>query len=220
MPAPLLKKLPRPGLYLITPDGITADPDGLNKIRSLLTSSDCIALLQYRDKLANLKTQISFATHLQSICKAAAVPLIINDDAQLAASINAAGVHLGKDDTPYTEARSILGQQAIIGVSCYNDLERADLAAKAGADYLAFGCMFISKTKTKAIKCPLSILQQAKLRFSQPLVAIGGISAQNSRPVLVAGANYLAVISGVFSSDDPKARIAEYRYLFTQTEQA
>ncbi len=216
MPAQFFDQLPRPGLYLITPDGISNDPDGLAKIQSLITSNDCIALLQYRDKLANLKTQSAFVSQLQSICQAATVPLIINDDVQLAVAIKAAGVHLGKDDMPLGEARSILGKQAIIGASCYNSLQLAKNAVMAGADYLAFGSMFTSKTKPKAVKCSLSTLQQAKLRLSQPIVAIGGITTENGISVLAAGADYLAVVTDIFSSNEPTIQVTGYQNLFKE----
>lgn len=217
MPAQFFDQLPRPGLYLITPDGISDDPDGLAKIQSLITSSDCIALLQYRDKLANLKTQLTFVSQLQSICQAANVPLIINDDVHLAAAIKAAGVHLGKDDMPLGEARSILGKQAIIGASCYNNLQLAESADRAGADYLAFGSMFTSQTKANTIKCPLSVLRRAKQQFTQPLVAIGGLTAQNSKPIIAAGASWLAVISDIFSATDPAASLPGYQAFFIKS---
>jgi len=210
-----LSKLSKPGLYLLTPNGISDDPRGLDKIHSLLTASDCVTLLQYRDKLANHKTKFNFASKLQAICKTTNVPLVINDDVQLALRVKAAGVHLGKNDMPPEQARDILGRQAIIGASCYQQLERAEQAVMAGADYLAFGSMFASKTKPTATRCSLSVLQQAKAKFRQPLVAIGGLTTENINPVLSAGADWAAVISDVFTAENSALVLNKYQDIFT-----
>jgi len=192
---------PRRGLYLVTPD----EPDTarlLLRVLPLLPLGP--ALLQYRNKAAAPARRREQALALLGVCRRAGVPLIVNDDAALAHEIGAAGVHLGRDDGGVAAARKVLGADAIIGVSCYDDLDRAATAAAAGADYLAFGAMYASASKPQARRAPLSVLRDAA-RFGLPRVAIGGLTPDNAGPVLDAGADFLAVIGGVFDAADPPA---------------
>jgi thiamine-phosphate pyrophosphorylase len=130
------------------------------------------------------------------------VPLIINDDAQLARAIGAAGVHLGGADMPLAEARALLGTDAIIGISCYNKFETALDAAAAGADYVAFGSAFPSLTKPGAVRAPLTLYRRAKAGLRIPVCAIGGIDAGNAPFLIDCGVDMLAVISGIFAQND------------------
>jgi thiamine-phosphate pyrophosphorylase len=171
------------------------------------------AVLQYRDKTADAARRHAEALALAQICAEHRVPLIINDDIELTAAAGAAGVHLGADDADVASARAQLGAAAIIGVSCYDSLERAREAALAGADYLAFGAFFPSPTKPMARRPAPGLLTAAK-RFGKPLVAIGGITADNAQPLLDAGADFLAVISGVFAAADPESAARRYAQLF------
>ena len=192
---------PRRGLYLITPD----EPDTarlLLRVLPLLALRP--ALLQYRNKAVQPERRREQALALLGVCRRAGVPLIVNDDARLAHEIGAAGVHLGADDGAIVEARALLGDDAIIGASCYDDLERATTATAAGADYLAFGAMFASGTKPAARRAPLSVLRDAS-RFGLPRVAIGGLTPDNAGDALAAGADLLAVIGAVFDAPDPVA---------------
>jgi len=192
---------PRRGLYLVTPD----EPDTarlLLRVLPLLPFGP--ALLQYRNKAAPAAKRREQALALLGVCRKAGVPLIVNDDARLAHEIGAAGVHLGRDDGDVAAARKVLGPDAIIGVSCYDDLDRAAVAAAAGADYLAFGAMFASGTKPQARRAPLSVLRDAA-RFGLPRVAIGGLTPDNAGEALAAGADLLAVIGAVFDAADPAA---------------
>src|SRR5688572_20610018 len=175
---------PRRGLYLITPD----EPDTarlLLRVLPLLALRP--ALLQYRNKAASPDRRREQALALLGVCRRAGVPLIVNDDAGLAHEIGAAGVHLGRDDGEVAPARKLLGAEAVIGVSCYDDLDRAAAAAAAGADYLAFGAMFASTTKPQARRAPLSVLRDAA-RLGLPLVAIGGLTPDKARGALASGA--------------------------------
>ena len=192
---------PRRGLYPITPD----EPDTARLLlRVLPVLALKPALLQYRNKAARPALRREQALALLGVSRRAGVPLIVNDDAQLAHEIGAAGVHLGAADGAIAPARALLGRDAIIGVSCYDDLDRAAAAAAAGADYLAFGAMFASGTKPQARRAPASVLRDAA-RFGLPRVAIGGLTPDNAGDALAAGADLLAVIGAVFDAPDPAA---------------
>lgn len=201
------------GLYLITPD----ETDGerlLARVAPLLPFAAC---LQYRNKHVDATRRERQASGLRALCRAAGVPLIVNDDAALAARTGADGVHLGEHDGDVTEARARLGDDAIIGVSCYDDILRAGTAMRAGADYIAFGAFFPSPTKPHARRAAPALLQAAA-GFGLPRVAIGGITPDNARPLIAAGADLIAVISGVFDAPDPVAAARAYRACFAPPE--
>ena len=162
------------------------------------------SLVQYRNKTADFEQQLWEAQDLQTLCRSLNVPLIINDHVEIAKKVNACGVHLGKDDCQIKSARKILGEKAIIGVSCYNRLDLAIKAQESGADYVAFGSFFASATKPNAPSAPLSLLSQAKQRLHIPVVAIGGITANNCQELIQAGADMVAVIEGIFNTSDIK----------------
>jgi thiamine-phosphate pyrophosphorylase len=205
MPHPLLA---RPGLYAIT-DG--PRDDLLVACEGALDGG--AILLQYRDKTHDAARRLQEARALVALCARFGVPLIVNDDVELAASAGAAGVHLGEDDVDFASARARLGADAIVGVSCYDSLERAQTLAAAGADYLAFGAFHPSPTKPNARKATLSLLRDAKA-FALPLVAIGGITAENGGAIVDAGADYVAVISAVFRAKDVRAATRAFSALF------
>ncbi len=193
------------GLYLITPD----EADSARLLARVAPLLPLAACLQYRNKNADAALQQQQASALRALCEQAGVPLIINDDAQLAATIGADGVHLGEHDGDLATARRVLGGDAIIGVSCYDDLDRAEYAAAGGADYLAFGAFFASPTKPNAPRAASTLLREAA-RFRLPRVAIGGITPDNARVLIAAGADLIAVISGVFDAPDPLAAAQAY----------
>lgn len=203
-------KLPRSGLYAIT-DG--PRPDLRAAAQSALRGG--AAILQYRDKTADAARRRDEVRALVGLCEKYAVPLIINDDVELAADTGAAGVHLGEGDADPRAARSRLGTSAIIGVSCYDSLARAREATAAGADYLAFGAFFPTATKPNARRAAPGLLREAQ-ELGLPRVAIGGITTDNARPLLDAGADFLAVVSGVFGERDIKAAARGYAALFTK----
>jgi thiamine-phosphate pyrophosphorylase len=203
------RSLPRSGLYAIT-DGPRADLTAT--VETVLGAG--AALLQYRDKSIDAARRRVEATGLQRLCRRFGVPFIINDDVDLAAAVGAAGVHLGEHDAALAAARSRLGRDAIIGVSCYDSLERAQAGAAAGADYLAFGAFFPSPTKPHPRRATPELLRAAKA-LGLPLVAIGGITPDNAQPLIDAGADFIAAISGVFGAADPGATARRYADLFT-----
>ena len=164
-------------------------------------------LVQYRDKRDDHAARLAQAVALRELCHAAGVPLIVNDDVALAAESGAAGVHLGEHDGSLAVARERLGRDAIIGVSCYDDPARARQAAGEGADYVAFGAWFDSPTKPNARRAGPARLG-ATADLGVPRVAIGGISRDNARIPIAAGAQFVAVISDVFDAPDPRAAAA------------
>jgi thiamine-phosphate pyrophosphorylase len=154
------------------------------------------------------------AAALQPLCAQYGVPLIINDDWRLAAALKADGAHMGEDDGELAAARTALGPGAILGASCYGNLERAERAVAAGASYVAFGAFFVSPTKPHARAASPQVLRDAA-RLGVPRVAIGGITPDNGWLLAQAGADLLAVISGVFDAPDPALAVRAYRACFT-----
>ena len=174
-------------------------------------------LIQYRDKSTDTAKRLHEAQQLKALCQCYNVPLIINDDLELAVQLGL-GVHLGQQDGSIALARQRLGQDAIIGATCHNSLEFAKQAATQGASYLAFGAFYPSSTKPLAQSAELSTLTQAKQLFNLPIVAIGGITLDNARPLIDAGADYLAVISDIFAlpTRDISQRTRAYSLLFSK----
>jgi thiamine-phosphate pyrophosphorylase len=170
-------------------------------------------LLQYRDKTTDATRRRQEADELATLCARHGVPLIINDDVALAKESGAAGVHLGVQDVSIAEARAVLGPEAIIGVSCYGSLERARQMRDEGADYLGFGAMYPSTTKPHAPVTTHDVLTQA-CQLGLPVVAIGGITPDNARPVIDAGADYIAVVSALFAAPDIQAATRRFADLF------
>ena len=155
-----------------------------------------------------------FARALNALCREHGVAFLINDDVRLAGTIGAAGVHLGRDDPDIGAARAVLGASALIGVSCYNELARAQAAQDAGADYVAFGRFFPSRTKPQAVPAAPELLRAARTALKIPIVAIGGITPENGASLIAAGADALAVIEGVFNQSDIRAAAERYARLF------
>lgn len=166
-------------------------------------------VVQYRDKTEDSARRKLEALALAALCREEGVAFIVNDDVALAAAVAADGVHVGRDDTAVAAAREQLGEKAIIGVSCYDDLERARRALAAGADYLAFGSVYPSVTKPQSGIAPLSIFREARALTDKPLVAIGGITAANAAAVTAAGADAIAVINAVFAAEDIRQAAAD-----------
>jgi len=187
------------GLYAIT-QNIVDSNHLIDSVGQALAGG--VRILQYRNKSGDAALRLSQASALQSLCKQWGALFLINDDIPLAARLQADGVHLGREDGAIAAARSQLGARAIIGASCYNDIELARQARAAGADYVAFGAMFASGTKPGAVHAPLAILGQAR-ELGLPVVAIGGITPGNASEVIAAGADAIAVINGIFAASDP-----------------
>jgi len=203
------------GLYAVTPDGLE-DRDLLAEVEEALLGG--ASLVQYRNKDAASQVRRRQAQALLALCRHRGVPLIINDDAALAAAVGADGVHIGREDGSTAEARAQVGARAIIGVSCYNELERARIAQQSGADYVAFGSFFPSGIKPAAARASLRLLREAKREVALPIVAIGGITPDNAARVVAAGADSIAVISALFHAPDVRAAALELSRLFSECE--
>ena len=174
-----------------------------------------VRVIQFRCKNIPSKERTQRAAELATLCCRRGVLFIVNDDIELAKVAGADGVHLGREDASLTQARDRLGPGAIIGVSCYNELARALTAQAQGADYVAFGSFFASRTKPQAVHADIELLREAKKKLHIPIVAIGGITPENGASLIAAGADALAVIEGVFGQADIKAAAQQYARLFT-----
>jgi thiamine-phosphate pyrophosphorylase len=202
-------KFPRTGLYAITQTDHKTIDMILEEVAAAIRGG--AAVVQYRDK--NPIDAALLARELVKLCHRRNVPLIINDDVDLAVQSGADGVHLGKEDGHLAEARKRLGADAIIGVSCYDSVERAIEAEREGATYVAFGRFFPSSSKPLASPAHIDTLGQAKRMLHIPIVAIGGILPGNGAPLLEAGADLLAVIGGIFDRQ-PEQSARAYLPLF------
>jgi len=204
------------GLYAITPQvpnqTSRTTPPLATQVEQAIAGG--ARLIQYRNKGGDPAERLRTARSLLTVCRAAAVSLIINDDLDLAAWIGADGVHLGRDDPDPREARRRLGPAAIIGVSCYDRLQRALQAQAIGADYVAFGRFFPSATKPLAVQATPELLRRARRHLTVPLVAIGGITPENGAVPIVAGADMLAAVDAVFDRSDIRAAAAAFDALF------
>ncbi len=201
------------GLYAVTPDIADTD-DLLRRVYAALRGGT--RLVQYRNKQAGPALRREQAAILVTLCHEHAARLIVNDDLALALESGADGVHLGREDGGLAAARTALGPQKILGVSCYNDMERAREARRQGADYVAFGSVFPSSTKPDTIPAPLTLLAQAKATCGLPVCAIGGITLQNAPQLIAAGADLLAVVSDLFGASDIQSRAAAFTHLFPE----
>jgi len=188
------------GLYAITDENLIPEQHFNQAIESALQGG--AKIIQYRDKSNDQNKRLRQAKALRLLCRQYKSLCIINDDIELAKIVDADGVHLGKDDSSLAKAREALGDEAVIGVSCYNDLTLAINAEKDTADYVAFGAIFSSTTKPDATIASLDIISQAKRQLSIPVCTIGGITEDNLQQVVQHGADMSAVISSLFSSSD------------------
>jgi thiamine-phosphate pyrophosphorylase len=198
LPRKSFKKLK--GLYAITDERLISEQDFDKKVEQALLGGANI--IQYRDKSNDTKKRQQQALSLRQLCEKHNALCIINDDIQLAKLVSAHGVHLGKNDTSLITARDVLGKDAIIGISCYNDLSLALSAEKNGADYVAFGAIFPSPTKPNAAVAGLDIITQAKKILSLPICSIGGITKDNIHLPILSGTDMTAIISSAFACDD------------------
>lgn len=200
------------GLYVITRP-VPGGPDALAEAVEQAIAGGAV-LVQYRDKSGDAGRREKEAGAVLEVCRAGDVPLVVNDDVDLARRVGADGVHLGADDPPIAKAREALGEEAVIGVSCYNELDRARNAETAGANYVAFGSFFPSPTKPDAVRAGPELLREGRRTLSVPLCAIGGITPENGARLVRAGADLVAVLSGVFDGPDVREAARRYATLF------
>jgi thiamine-phosphate pyrophosphorylase len=205
------------GLYVITEDRPPADRPVAAGVEAALRGG--ARVVQYRDKSEDRARRLEEARALKRLCGDHAALLLINDDVELAAAVAADGVHLGRDDPDLAGARARLVAGSLIGITCYNQFERAQQAAAQGADYIAFGSFYPSPTKPQAVHADPELLRRAKRELSLPTVAIGGISPENGAALVRAGADMLAVISAVFAAPDITAAARAFNPCFTAVEE-
>ncbi len=204
-----MSTLPRNGIYAIT-DG---QPQRLIE-RSEQALAGGVAMIQYRDLSKDHPRRLAEASALAALCARYGRPLIIDHDLALARAVGAAGVHLSQADGNPDAVRAMLGADAIVGVSCYASPELATVAARAGASYVSFGAFFPSPTKPDAGRAPLDLLRQtAALGIAR--VAIGGITPDNGRLLIDAGADFIATVSALYGANDTRAAAVDMAVLFT-----
>ncbi|WP_353206233.1 thiamine phosphate synthase [Sphingorhabdus sp.] len=183
-------------LYLISP--LEVGGDFPVQLEAALSAGP-VAAFQFRVKDVDQHEAAALAEPLQAICAAHDVAFIVNDSVALAKRLKADGVHLGQGDGDVSEARELLGRDAQIGVTCYNSRHLAMEAAEAGADYVAFGAFYPTQTKSVEHIADLDTLQKWSLVTEVPCVAIGGITADNAKPLIDGGADFIAVSNAVWT---------------------
>ncbi len=200
-------------LYLLTPPVIEDVPAFCEVLKETLAAAP-VACLQIRLKDIENSALIQAGKAITATCHAAGVEVILNDHPDLVAEIGADGAHIGQEDMDYFSSREVLGGDAIIGVTCHNSKELAFAAAKAGADYVAFGAFFETPTKAPKARAELEILSWWHEAVEIPSVAIGGITVENADQVIAAGADFIAVSSGVWAHPDgPAAAVSRLSQL-------
>jgi thiamine-phosphate pyrophosphorylase len=188
------------GVYALTPD--LPDTAALSARTDLALAGGASAI-QYRNKTASAELKLQQAVALRALCSARGAIFIVNDDVELARAVGADGVHLGRDDASVVAARARLGPAAIVGVSCYDEIERAQSAIAAGGDYVAFGSFYPSLVKPNAVRPSPRLIAESKARWPAiSVVAIGGITTANAAPLIAAGADAVAVISALYDAPD------------------
>lgn len=193
-------------LYLLTPPRID---DAFPALLEQTLDAGRVSALQIRLKDHSEAELRTFLPRLIEIAQARGVAAIVNDSPDLAKEFSADGVHIGQEDTPYDEARAIMGRTGIVGVTCHASRDLAMKAGEKGADYVAFGAFYPTQTKEPKAHASLDILEWWSEIFEIPCVAIGGITLDNAAPLIAAGADYLAVSSGVWAHPDGPQRAVE-----------
>ena len=207
-------ELPTTRLYLISPEHLEHPAIFADELRAACDGGD-VAAFQLRLKNADDDAIARAADTLRPICQQRGVAFFMNDRPDLAVKLDCDGVHVGQDDMSYAEARRIVGPDRQVGVTCKASRHLAMDAAEAGADYVAFGAFFHSNTKTVTTPASLDIVEWWSGLMEVPCVAIGGITVENCRPVIAAGADFLAVAGGVWNyKSGPRDAVARFNEIF------
>jgi thiamine-phosphate pyrophosphorylase len=201
------------GLYLVTPDW-----DDTKKMLEVTEAGlrGGAALVQYRHKTASAELRREQASQLQALCRRFGRPFVVNDFIELCIELDADGIHVGGTDMTVAEVRAALGPSKILGASCYGSMQLARDAWQAGASYVAFGGFYPSRVKKYEVTTQPEIVAQAKREIPLPNVVIGGMTHQNSVPLIAQGADMVAAISSVYMTDDPEAAARTFAALFTR----
>lgn len=199
------------GLYVVTPDWDDTDTLVDATEQALMGGAQ---LVQYRHKTADALLRREQAAALLDICRKYAVPFIVNDHVDLCLEIDADGIHVGGTDQSVAAVRALVGPDKIVGASCYGTFQLAVDAQAAGASYVAFGGFYPSRVKKYDFKTPVEIVSQAKAVLTVPVVVIGGMTQENSLPLIAEGADMVAAISSVFMADDVEAAARQFADAF------
>jgi thiamine-phosphate pyrophosphorylase len=199
------------GLYLVTPDW--------DDTQKMLAATEAglrggAAIVQYRHKTASPELRREQASQLLALCRRYGKPFIVNDFVDLCLELDADGIHVGGTDISVAQVRAAVGPSKIIGASCYGSMELARSAHQAGASYVAFGGFYPSRVKKYEVSTPPEIVAQAKKEIPVPNVVIGGMTQENSVPLVAQGADMVAAISSVYFADDPEAAARAFVQLF------
>ncbi len=206
-------------LYLVTPPAF--DPEAFKRELEAALGGGDVACLQLRLKGASDDAVRRAARALMPVCHAREVAFILNDRPDLAAALGADGVHIGQEDSDYASARAAIGSAGIVGVTCHDSKHLAYEAAEQGADYVAFGAFFPTATKEPKTRADVDLLRDWSLSMTVPCVAIGGITVENCAPLVEAGADFLAVVNGVWGfPSGPAAAVAAFNEIFARTPRA
>ena len=198
-------------LYLLTPAAIEPASFAETLKRAVDAAPDAVGAVQLRLKDVGGDDLARAAEALLPACHGFDIPLIVNDRPDIAKRTGADGVHIGQQDADYADARKLLGDDAVIGVTCHDSRDLAIDAGEAGADYVAFGAFFPSPSKEAKHRADPAILEWWSTMTVLPCVAIGGITPANCAPLVAAGADYLAVISSVWNDPDgPEAAVRAF----------
>lgn len=213
---------PRTRLYLITPPQI-ADVAGFARILEAALGAGDVASLQLRlkgaDGMIDMPATREVSRAVTAMAQEAGVAVLINDSAELAKELSADGVHVGWDDGPVQAARKLLGPDAIVGATAKNSYHKAMQAGEDGADYVAFGAFYPTATKDGTVPAELELLQVWQAAMLIPCVAIGGITVDNAEPLVTAGADFIAVSSGVWAHPEgPVAAVKAFNDLLDRLE--
>ena len=199
------------GLYLVTPDW--DDTRQLLEISELALRGGA-ALLQYRHKTADAALRREQAECLQALCHTYRCPFIINDHLDLCLELDTDGIHVGGTDMSVADVRARVGADKIVGASCYGSMDLAREAHRAGASYVAFGGFYPSRVKKYPVTTPAEIVAQSKAQLPVPVVVIGGMTLENSVPLVAQGADMVAAISSVYLAGSPQAAARGFADLF------
>jgi thiamine-phosphate pyrophosphorylase len=205
------------GLYVITDEKLTPYDKILEMVEEALKGG--AKIVQLRDKTNSDNFLISYGFSLKELCEKYNAYFIVNDRVDLAIKVNAHGVHIGKEDADIAQVKQKL-RNKIIGVSCYDDIERAKIMESLGASYVAFGSFYPSYTKPEAKVVDKSIIQEAKKILSIPVCVIGGLNVERAKELVFLGADMVAVVSDIWTAPSIKKRAEEYKNLFITLESA
>ncbi len=204
------------GLYVITDSRLMPEKNFFLMVREALEGG--ARLVQFRDKAMPDTIMLEKAVALRRLCEEYNATFIVNDHVELAVESGAHGLHVGEEDSNIAIARNAM-KSGIVGVSCYNDIDRATRMASLGADYVAFGSFFPSPTKPGARRAEPELLVKARMVLNVPVCAIGGITAENARELVMSGAHMTAVISDIWQAENIRQRCSLYADIFRAVQE-